>query len=58
MKHIRSDAAAEMAWTNLKDVLKAMRDGSALFPPLNVALVGVTAIMDSIDVRCVPEILF
>ncbi|KAJ7828824.1 hypothetical protein B0H14DRAFT_3718345 [Mycena olivaceomarginata] len=37
------------AWTNLKEVLKAMRDGSDLFPPLKAALVGVTLVMDSID---------
>jgi hypothetical protein len=56
MKRIHSDTAAEMAWINLKEVLKAMRDGSNLCAPLKVALVGVTAIMDSIDVCCVPEI--
>ncbi|KAJ7224877.1 hypothetical protein C8J57DRAFT_1148246, partial [Mycena rebaudengoi] len=40
---------AQMSWTNLKEALKAMRDGSDLYPPLKAALVGVTAIMDSID---------
>ncbi|KAJ7430063.1 hypothetical protein B0H11DRAFT_1839265, partial [Mycena galericulata] len=49
MKRIHSGTAAEMAWVNLKEVLKAMRDGSDLCPPLKVALIGVTAIMDSID---------
>ncbi|KAJ7860591.1 hypothetical protein B0H14DRAFT_3134823, partial [Mycena olivaceomarginata] len=58
MKHIQSDTAAPMAWTNLKDVLKAMRDGSDLCRlahgsdlccSLKEALVGVTTIMDSID---------
>ncbi|KAJ6564870.1 peptidase C14 [Mycena vulgaris] len=40
---------AQTAWTNLKEVLKTVRDGSDLFPPLKAALVGVTVIMDSID---------
>jgi hypothetical protein len=58
MKRIHSDTAAQMAWTILKDVLKAVRDGSDLCPRLKEALVRVTVIMDTIDVRCVPEILF
>jgi hypothetical protein len=57
MKSIHSYTAAQMAWTNLKEVLEAMRDGSDLFSPLKAALVGVTAIMDSIEVRCVSESL-
>lgn len=58
MEHIHNDTTAQMAWTNLKEILNVMRDGSGLCPPLKAALAGVTAIMDSIDVRCVPEILF
>ncbi|KAJ7803862.1 hypothetical protein B0H14DRAFT_2613010 [Mycena olivaceomarginata] len=70
MEHIHGDTAAQTAWTNLKEVLKAMRDGSdlcRLASPtdgpqpdplarspdhcrhLKATLVGVTAIMDSID---------
>ncbi|KAJ7924656.1 peptidase C14 [Mycena leptocephala] len=49
MKRLHSDTAAQMAWINLKEVLKAMRDGSNLCPTLKAVLVGVTAIMDSID---------
>ncbi|KAJ7440850.1 hypothetical protein B0H11DRAFT_2252667 [Mycena galericulata] len=41
--------AATKAWTNLKEVFKVVRDGSDLCLPLKAALVGVTAIMDSID---------
>ncbi|KAJ7455674.1 hypothetical protein B0H11DRAFT_2200324, partial [Mycena galericulata] len=40
---------AQKAWTNLKEVFKVVRDGSDLCLPLKAALVGVTAIMDSID---------
>ncbi|KAJ7491540.1 hypothetical protein B0H11DRAFT_2228689 [Mycena galericulata] len=40
---------SQTAWTNLKEVLNAMRDGSDLCPPLKAALVEVTAVMDSID---------
>jgi hypothetical protein len=47
-----------MAWTNLKEVFKAVGDASVLFPPLQTVLFGVTAIMDSIDVRRVSESLF
>jgi hypothetical protein len=49
---------AQMAWTHLKEVLNAMRDGSDLCPPLKAALVGVIVIMDSIDVRCISESRF
>jgi hypothetical protein len=58
MKHISTDSSAKIAWINLKEVLKAVRDGSDIFPPLKEALVRVTVIMDSIDVRCVPEYIF
>jgi hypothetical protein len=58
MKHIHGETAAQMAWTNLKEVLKAIHDGSDIFPSLKEALAGVTVIMDSIDVCCVPEIHF
>ncbi|KAJ7854139.1 hypothetical protein B0H14DRAFT_3651292 [Mycena olivaceomarginata] len=46
---IDNDTAAEMAWINLKEVLKAMRNGSDLCPALKEALDGVTETMDSID---------
>ncbi|KAF7367051.1 hypothetical protein MSAN_00964300 [Mycena sanguinolenta] len=35
-------------WTNLKEALKALRDGSDLYPPLRAALSRVTSVMDSI----------
>ncbi|KAJ7796377.1 hypothetical protein B0H14DRAFT_77998 [Mycena olivaceomarginata] len=40
---------SQTAWTNLKEVLKAMHEGSSVYPTLKTALVGVTALMDSID---------
>ncbi|KAJ6455030.1 hypothetical protein C8R45DRAFT_944326 [Mycena sanguinolenta] len=42
-------SAAQTAWTNLKEVLKALHDGSDLYPPLKTALSGVTSVMDSIE---------
>ncbi|EMD31454.1 hypothetical protein CERSUDRAFT_144952 [Gelatoporia subvermispora B] len=36
-------------WVVLKEVLKAVRDGSDLFLPLKAALVGVVEVMDMID---------
>ncbi|KAJ6470823.1 hypothetical protein C8R45DRAFT_936997 [Mycena sanguinolenta] len=42
-------SASQTAWTNLKDVLKALHDGSDLYPPLKTALSGVTSVMDSIE---------
>ncbi|KAJ6455055.1 hypothetical protein C8R45DRAFT_1222671 [Mycena sanguinolenta] len=42
-------SAGQTAWTNLKEVLKALRNGSDLYPPLKVALSGVTSVMTSID---------
>ena len=43
--------AATASWATLKQVLKTVRDGSDLFPPLKAALVGVVAAMDAVDVR-------
>ncbi|KAF7364761.1 hypothetical protein MVEN_00346000 [Mycena venus] len=40
---------AQTAWTNLKEVLKAVRDASDLFLPLKTALSAVIPIMDLID---------
>ena len=35
----------------MKEVLKAVADGSDQFPPLKAAAVGLVKIMDTIDVR-------
>jgi hypothetical protein len=43
-------SAAQTAWTNLKEVFKAVRDASDLFLPLKIALSAVIPIMDLIDV--------
>ncbi|KAF7364754.1 hypothetical protein MVEN_00345300 [Mycena venus] len=40
---------AQTAWTNLKEVLKAVRDASDLFLPLKTALSALIPIMDLID---------
>ncbi|KAJ6455033.1 hypothetical protein C8R45DRAFT_1082609 [Mycena sanguinolenta] len=42
-------SASQTAWTNLKEVLNALRDGSDLHPPLKAALTGVTSVMAPID---------
>ncbi|KAJ6454971.1 hypothetical protein C8R45DRAFT_597186 [Mycena sanguinolenta] len=41
--------ASRTAWTNLKEVLKAVRDGSGLYPPFQAALTAVISGMESID---------
>ncbi|KAJ6455024.1 hypothetical protein C8R45DRAFT_944321 [Mycena sanguinolenta] len=41
--------ANQPAWTNLKEVLKALRDDSDLYPPLKAALSGVTSAIAPID---------
>ncbi|KAJ6470826.1 hypothetical protein C8R45DRAFT_1078326, partial [Mycena sanguinolenta] len=41
--------ANQTAWANLKEVLKALHDGSDLHPPLKEALSGVSSAMDSIE---------
>ncbi|KAJ6455247.1 hypothetical protein C8R45DRAFT_1082583, partial [Mycena sanguinolenta] len=41
--------ANQTAWMNLKEVLKALRDGSDLYPPLKLALSGVTSVMALLD---------
>ena len=52
------ESHSALAWTNLKEVLKALCDGSDVYPPLKAALSGVTSVMDSIEVCFVVESLF
>ncbi|KAJ6462621.1 hypothetical protein C8R45DRAFT_1080674, partial [Mycena sanguinolenta] len=42
-------SAGQAAWTNLKEALKALRDGSDLYPPLKAALSGVTSVMAPLE---------
>ncbi|KAJ6455038.1 hypothetical protein C8R45DRAFT_597693 [Mycena sanguinolenta] len=42
-------SASQTAWTNLKKVLKALCNGSDLYPPLKAALSEVTSAMESIE---------
>ncbi|KAJ6455013.1 hypothetical protein C8R45DRAFT_944310 [Mycena sanguinolenta] len=42
-------SANQTAWTNLKEVLKALHEGYDLYPPLKTSLSGVTSVMDSIE---------
>ncbi|KAF8133482.1 hypothetical protein K438DRAFT_1998196 [Mycena galopus ATCC 62051] len=44
-----SPSPSQTAWTNLKEGLIGLRDGCDLYPPLKVALSGVTSVMDSIE---------
>ncbi|KAF7367054.1 hypothetical protein MSAN_00964600 [Mycena sanguinolenta] len=46
-------STSQTAWTDLKEVLKAVRDGSELYPPFQVALTAVISGMESID--CVED---
>ncbi|KAJ6455259.1 hypothetical protein C8R45DRAFT_1036974 [Mycena sanguinolenta] len=48
-----TSSASQTAWTNLKEVLKAVRDGSELYPPFQAALTAVISGMESMD--CVRE---
>ncbi|EMD30754.1 hypothetical protein CERSUDRAFT_120326, partial [Gelatoporia subvermispora B] len=44
-----STSPRRTGWVVLKEVLKAVRDGSDLFLPLKAALVGVVEVMDIVD---------